>query len=56
LLSYLADRQALLVLDNCERLAEARSRHARYYSQWLHAMNEKLKGGEQLAALAALKV
>jgi predicted ATPase len=36
--------------------AEARSRHARYYSEWLGLMYEKLKGGEQLSALAALRV
>ncbi|MBN1935035.1 MAG: hypothetical protein JW934_10240 [Anaerolineae bacterium] len=35
--------------------AEARSRHARYYAAWLGLMNEKLKGSEQLAALAALR-
>jgi predicted ATPase/class 3 adenylate cyclase/DNA-binding CsgD family transcriptional regulator len=35
--------------------AEAHSRHARYYSGWLNLMNEKLKGGEQLAALDALR-
>ncbi|UCC63874.1 MAG: hypothetical protein JSV36_02100 [Anaerolineae bacterium] len=35
--------------------AEARSCHAHYYSEWLGLMNEKLKGGEQLAALAALR-
>lgn len=35
--------------------AEARSRHARYYSTWLSGMFEKLKGGEQLAALAVLR-
>ena len=34
--------------------AEAHSRHARYYAEWLRLMNEKLKGGEQLAALAML--
>ncbi len=35
--------------------AETRSRHARYYAAWLDLMNEKLKGSEQLAALAALR-
>jgi predicted ATPase/class 3 adenylate cyclase/DNA-binding CsgD family transcriptional regulator len=35
--------------------AEARTRHARYYSTWLGTMFEKLKGSEQLAALAALR-
>jgi predicted ATPase/class 3 adenylate cyclase/DNA-binding CsgD family transcriptional regulator len=35
--------------------AEARSRHARYYGEWLSLMNEKLKGSEQLAALVALR-
>ncbi len=35
--------------------AEARSRHTGYYSGWLSRMNEKLKGGEQLAALSALR-
>jgi len=38
-----------------DRTADARSRHARYYSEWLSRMNEKLKGGEQIAALAALR-
>lgn len=31
--------------------AEARSRHARYYSQWLSGTNDKLKGGDQLGPL-----
>jgi hypothetical protein len=35
--------------------AEARTRHARYYSKWLSLMNEKLKGSEQMAALVALQ-
>jgi len=35
--------------------ADARSRHARYYSAWLSGMNDELKGGEQTAALAALR-
>jgi predicted ATPase/class 3 adenylate cyclase/DNA-binding CsgD family transcriptional regulator len=38
------------------RTGDARSRHARYYSEWLSEMNERLKGGEQLAALGALRV
>ena len=36
--------------------AETRARHACYYAAWLSLMNEQLKGSEQLAALAALRV
>jgi predicted ATPase/class 3 adenylate cyclase/DNA-binding NarL/FixJ family response regulator len=35
--------------------ARARTRHAHYYCGWLDEMNERLKGSEQLAALAALR-
>jgi predicted ATPase/class 3 adenylate cyclase/DNA-binding CsgD family transcriptional regulator len=35
--------------------AEARARHARYYSKWLSLMNDQLKGSKQLAALVALR-
>jgi predicted ATPase len=41
---------------DADAYAEARSRHAGYYSQWLSGMNEKLKGRDQLAALAALRM
>jgi predicted ATPase/class 3 adenylate cyclase/DNA-binding CsgD family transcriptional regulator len=40
---------------NPDAYAEARLQHARYYGEWLSGMNEKLKGGEQSAALAALR-
>lgn len=36
--------------------AEFRSRHARYYGDWLVRMYEQLKGSGQSAALAALRV
>jgi len=48
---YAAER---LVADPAA-YAEARTQHAHYYSDWLNGMNEKLKGGEQLAALAVLR-
>jgi predicted ATPase/class 3 adenylate cyclase/DNA-binding CsgD family transcriptional regulator len=35
--------------------SEARTRHARYYIDWLGEMNEQLRGAGQLAALAALR-
>jgi tetratricopeptide (TPR) repeat protein len=35
---------------------EVQSRHARYFVEWLAQMHEKLKGSEQVTALAALRV
>jgi predicted ATPase/class 3 adenylate cyclase/DNA-binding CsgD family transcriptional regulator len=48
---YAAER---LVTDPDDH-AEAHSRHAQHYSDWLSLMYEKLKGGEQSAALTALQ-
>jgi predicted ATPase/class 3 adenylate cyclase len=35
---------------------EVQARHARYYSAWLDRMNEKLKGSQQISALAELRL
>jgi len=36
--------------------AEAQTRHAQYFSEWLERMYEKLKGSEQLSALNSLRM
>ena len=48
---YGADKLAA----NAPLLAETLSRHARFYSERLYVLGEALKGGEQLAALNALR-
>jgi predicted ATPase/class 3 adenylate cyclase len=45
-----------LAADSDVAYAEARSRHARYYSGWLREMNDKLKGRDQLVALVSLRM
>jgi len=48
---YAAEKLA----DNPSVLAETRTRHAHYFSEWLSRMYEKLKGEELVAALTALR-